>query len=199
MRFTMKIEKALKRQKVYKKLFFIFMAIISIFLPIVAYLANIRMLFMMIYLIVLELLILFAITIKLDFYRLEFSCQNGRLKFKSGIFSNQCLILCKDVAVVHTNKSNVDMEIIIVTSIKFKNKRLRPITKGFLQRYPEASHEYLRLKRLNPENIYYYQIIRKGDLKKYILLDLIYKNCVNGAFTASAIQNIKIARGQNEL
>lgn len=199
MRFTMKIEKALKRQKVYKKLFFISMAIISIFLPIVSYLSNIRTVFMMVYLIVLEVLILFAIIIKLNFYRLEFSCQNGRLKFKSGIFSNQCLILCKDVAVVHTNKSNVDMEIIIVTSIKFKNKRLRPITKGFLQRYPEASHEYLRLKRLNPENIYYYQIIRKGDLKKYILLDLIYKNCVNGAFTASAIQNIKIARGQNEL
>lgn len=199
MRFTMKIEKALKRQKVYKKLFFISMAIISSFLPIVSYLSNIRTVFMMVYLIVLEVLILFAIVIKLNFYRLEFSCQNGRLKFKSGIFSNQCLILCKDVAVVHTNKSNVDMEIIIVTSIKFKNKRLRPITKGFLQRYPEASHEYLRLKRLNPENIYYYQIIRKGDLKKYILLDIIYKNCVNGAFTASAIENIKIARGQNEL
>lgn len=199
MRFTVKIEKALKRQKVYKKLFFIFMAIISIFLPIVAYLANIRMLFMMIYLIVLELLILFAITIKLDFYRLEFSCQNGRLKFKNGILSNESLILCKDVAIVHTNKSNVDIEIIIVTSKNLKNKRLLPITEGFIKRYPEASHDYLKLKRLNPETIYYFQIITKGALKKYILLDTIYKNCISANFTASAIENIKIARGQNEI
>lgn len=199
MRFTVKIEKALKRQKAYKKLFFISMAIISGFLPIVFYLSNIRTVFMMVYLILIELLILFAIIIKLDFYRLEFSCQNGRLKFKSGIFSNESLILCKDVAIVHANKSNVDIEIIIVTSMNLKNKRLRLITEDFMQRYPEASHDYLRLKRLNPEVIYYFQIIRKGALKKYILLDIIYKNCVNGIFTASAIENIKIARGQNEI
>lgn len=199
MRFTIKIEKALKRQKAYKKLFFISMVIISILLPIVAYLANIRTIFMMIYLIVLELLILFAVIIKLNFYRLEFSCENSRLKFKNGIFSNENLILCKNVAIVHTNKLNLDMEIIIVTSGKFKNKRLKPITKGFMQRYPEASHEYLRLKRLNPETTYYFQIIRNGALKKYLLLDTIYKYCVNGAFTASAIENIKIARGQNEI
>lgn len=198
MKFTMKIDKALKKQKKYKRLFLISMAIISIFLPIVAYLANIRTFFMMAYLTVIELLIIFAIIKKLNFYRLEFNCENSRLRFKSGILSNESLILSKNVAVVHTNKSNVDMEIIIITSIKFKNKKLKPITKGFMQRYPEASHEYLRLKRLNPETIYYFQIIRNGAFKKYVFLDSIYKMCVNATFTASAIENIKIARGQSE-
>lgn len=199
MKFTMKIEKALKKQKNYKRLFFISMVTISILLPIIAYLANIRTVFMIVYLILLELLIFIAIIVKLDFYRLEFSCENSRLRFKSGIFSEQSLILCKNVSVVHTNKTDVDMEIIIITSIKFKNKKLKPITKGFMQKYPEASHEYLKLKRLSPENVYYFQIIRKGALDKYILLDIIYKNCVSAVFTASAIENIKIARGQSEI
>lgn len=194
----MKLEKALKRQKKYKKLFFISMAIIGILLPILTYLANIRTFFIITYLILLEFLILIAIIIKLNFYRLEFSCENSKLRFKSGIFSDESLILCKNVAIVHTNKTNVDIDIIIITSMKFKNKKLRPITKGFMQKYSEASHEYLRLKRMNPETIYYFQVIRNGALYKYKFLDTIYKNCVSAVFTASAIENIKIARGQSE-
>ena len=33
----------------------------------------------------------------------------------------------------------------------------------------------------------------------YILLDNIYRNCVNASYTSSAIDNIKIARGQKEI
>lgn len=43
---------------------------------------------------------------------------------------------------------------------------------------------------------YYFQVIRRGGLKKYLLLDLIYKNCVRATYTEESIQNIKIARGQ---
>lgn len=195
----MKIDKALKKQKKHKKLFFISMVVISIFLPVISYLANIRTLFMMAYLSIIELLIFIAIIRKLNFYRLQFSCDNSKLKFKSGILVNESLILCKNVAVIHTNKTNVDMEIIAITSVKFKNKKLKPITKGFMLKYPEASHEYLKLKKLNPETIYYFQIIRYGAFKKYVFLDEIYKSCVNANFTASAIENIKIARGQSEI
>ena len=41
---------------------------------------------------------------------------------------------------------------------------------------------------------YYFQIIRKGALNKYILLETIYKNCVKATYTTAAIDNIKIAR-----
>ena len=37
------------------------------------------------------------------------------------------------------------------------------------------------------------------NLRKYIFLDNIYRNCVKAAYTTSAIENIKIARGQNEI
>ena len=36
-------------------------------------------------------------------------------------------------------------------------------------------------------------------LKKYNLLDEIYKNCVRASYTSSAIENIKIAREQIEI
>ena len=91
------------------------------------------------------------------------------------------------------------MEIIIVTNVKFKNKRLKPITKGFMHRYPEVAKEYEKLHKKNPEIIYYFQIVRKGALKKYLMLDQIYKNCVKAVYTTSAIENIKIARGQNDI
>ena len=96
------------------------------------------------------------------------------------------------------NDTKEDMEIIIVTTMKFRNKSLKHISKSFLQRYPEVNHEYLKLKKLNSEDTYYFQIINRGALNKYILLEIIYKNCVKAVYTSSAIDNIKIARRQNE-
>lgn len=195
----MYIDKALKKQNKFKKLFFISMVFLGVFLPIIAYLANIKSIFVIGYLIVIEVLILLAIITKINFYKLEFSCLNNRLKFKSGLFSKENLLICDKIAIVHTNKSKEDMEIVIVTTMKFKNKWLKPITKSFLQKYPEASHEYLRLKKITPDTMFYYQIVRRGALNKYILLEMIYKNCVKSVYTTSAIENIKISRNQKEI
>ena len=189
----MYIDKALKRQSKFKKIFYSTMIFLSIFLPMMVYLANIRSKFIYIYLLVLEILILLSILNKVDFYKLKFSCGN-----KSGLFSKDSILICDKIAIVHTNNTKEDIEIIIVTTMRFRNKSLKPISKSFLQRYPEANHEYLKLRRLNPEETYYFQVIRKGALNKYILLEVIYKNCVKAIYTSSAIDNIKIARMQNE-
>lgn len=194
----MYIDKALKRQSKLKKLFYSTMIFLSIFLPMMVYLANIRSKFIYIYLLVLEILILLSIVNKINFYNLKFSCANNKLKFKSGLFSKENILICDKIAIVHTNNIKEDIEIVIVTTMRFRNKSLKPVSKSFLQRYPEANHEYLKLKRLNPEEGYYFQVIRRGALNKYILLEVIYKNCVKAIYTSSAIDNIKIARGQNE-
>ena len=195
----MYIDKALKKQSKLKRLFFITMGFLSVFLPIIAYLADMKSIFIFCYLIVLEILIFIAIIIKINFYKLQFSCSNNKLKFKSGLFSKENLLICDKIAIVHTNKIKEDMEIVIVTTAKFKNKWLKPITKSFLYKYPEINNEYLRLKKTNPDTIFYFQIIRRGALNKYILLDIIYKNCVKSAYTVSAIESIKISRNQKEI
>lgn len=192
----MNIYKALKKEKKSIKRFYIIMLILFISLPLAVYLTGLTSFFYLSYLAFIEFLIFVAVINKVNYTTIKYSCSNNRLKYKSGIFSKNNLILCDKVALVHTSKIEQDMEIIIVTSIKFRNKGLKLVTEGFLKRYKTIENEYLKLKKLNPDTIFYYQIIRRGGLKKYLLLDLIYKNCVKAVYTEEGIQNIKIARGQ---
>lgn len=195
----MKINKAIKKEKNSNSIFFVVMAIIFIILPLVAYLSQIKHLFLWIYLAFIEILIIFAIITKINQNKLEFTLNNNKLKFKNGLFNRECIVLCDKVVIVHTDKSKEDMDIILITINKFRNPYLKPITKGFMKKYSEASEEYLKVKKINPEEVYYFQVIRRGSLKKYILLDEIFKNCVKANYTASAIENIKVAREQIEL
>lgn len=192
----MDIYTAIKKERFHLKLFFITMFIISVILPISIVLTNMTKLFYLIYLGVIEFLIVISIIIKLNHYRVVYRCSNNRLLFKTGIFSKDNLIICDKVALVHTSKSDYDLEIIILTSVKFKNRSLRKVDKSIFRRYPQIKKEYEYIKKLNPGKEYYFQVIRRGGLKKYLLLDLIYKNCVKAIYTEESIQNIKIARGQ---
>lgn len=192
----MDIYTAIKREKFHLKIFFITMIIISIILPGVLILTGLTSIFYMSYVVFIEFLIVIAIIIKMNSYKVEYRYLNNRLMFKVGIFSKEHLIICDKVALVHTSKSDYDLEIVIITSVVFKNMGLRPIDKNFLKRYPQIVGEYDDIKKLNPKKDYYFQVVKRGGLKKYLLLDSIYKNCVKAIYTDESIQNIKIARGQ---
>lgn len=195
----MKIEKALKKQKKYNILFIAFMFFLATFLPIITYLSYVNSFIVVVFLILIELLIFIAIIRKMNSCTLKFSCANNKLKFSSGLFSNYAYIQCDRVAIVHTNKKHEEMEIIIVTKGKIKNQKMKLINKEFIKKYEESAVEYRRLKRINKDVVCYFKIIRNGEFKKYILLDNIYRNCVNATYTTAAIENIKIARGQKEI
>ena len=128
---------------------------------------------------------------------LKFYYKNNILKLKSGIFSGYTYIQCDKVLLVHTDRNNDEIEIIIITSRK--NKKTKVITRKFKNKYRDIEDEYMRLKRIDQNTIYYFQVIKYGELKKYMLLDNIYKSCVNAIYTEAAIENIKIARGQKEI
>ncbi|MGL4774454.1 MAG: hypothetical protein ACRC2K_12880 [Clostridium sp.] len=192
----MDIYKALKWEKKMLKRFFVAMIIIAIFLPIAMMLAGVNDFFYVSYLLIIELLIILAILLKSNYHFIKYSCINNKLKVKSGLFGRDNLFLCDKVAIVHTHKMEDEMDIILVTTINFRNKKMKLVGKNILKRYPSLAEEYIAQKELEPEKIFYYYIIRKGGLKKYLLLDQIYKNCVKAVYTEEAIQNIKIARGQ---
>ena len=195
----MKILKALKKEKKQEKHFFIFMIILFLSLPLIAFLSQIESIFLWFYLGVIEFLIGIACINKLNYHYLRFSCNNNKLKFKSGLFLKESVIICDKVAVVHTDKDKEEMDIILISTVRFRNKYLKPVSKGFLKKYPEALEEYIKVKKINPEESYYFQVIKRGALKKYMLLDVIHKNCVRAIYTSSAIENIKLAREQIEL
>ncbi|MBE6062255.1 MAG: hypothetical protein E7207_01540 [Clostridium butyricum] len=194
----MDIYTAVKREKKNLKIFFIFMIIIALVLPIAVIITNLTTFFYLTYLGVIEFLIVVSMIIKLNYYKVDFKCTNNKLTFKTGILTKRHLVICDKVVVVHTNKSDYDLEIIIVTTVNFKNKLLRKIDDNFLKRYPSVKKSLNYIKKINSEDDrqYYFQVVRRGGLKKYLLLDCIYKNCVKAIYTEDSIQNIKIARGQ---
>ena len=192
----MEINKALKRIRKKENIFFIIMGILSVSIPTLAYLANLKNTFIYVYIMIIEILILIAILSRINTCTLKFKYYNSRFKIRQGLFLRESIILCENVAIVHTSKEREDVEIIIVTSSKFRNKKARPVTKGFLKKYREVEREYKRLKKINEEQTYYFQIIRNGSLRKYIFLENIYTTCVKSAYTPAAIESIKIARGQ---
>ena len=192
----MNIYKAIKLERKHLKVFLVTMFLISIILPMALVLTDLTTLFYLSYLAFIEILIVMAIIIKLNAYRVEYTCLNNRLTFKTGIFTRERLIICYKVALVHTNKSDYDLEIVLITNVVFRNKSLRPVDDNFLKRYPQIRSEYANLKQLYPNKKYYFQVIRRGGLRKYLLLDSIYRNCVKAIYTDESIQNIKIARGQ---
>ena len=192
----MEINRALKRIRKKENIFFIIMGILAVLIPTLAYLANLKNTFIYVYIMIIEILILIAILSRINTCTLKFKYYNSRFKIRQGLFLRESIILCDNVAIVHTNKDREELEIIIVTSSKFRNKKARPIVKGFLKRYPEVEREYNRLKKINEEQTYYFQIIRNGSLRKYIFLENIYTTCVKSAYTQAAIESIKIARGQ---
>lgn len=192
----MDIYRAIKKEKMHLKVFLITMVIILIILPIVLIITGLTTIFYMTYVVFIDFLIVIAIIIKMNFYMVEYRCLNNRLMFKAGIFAKEYLIICDKVVLVHTNKSDYDLEIVLIASVIFKNRGLRPIDKNFLKRYPQIAEEYNDIKQQNPKKDYYFQVVKRGGLKKYLLLDSIYKNCVKAIYTDESIQNIKIARGQ---
>lgn len=192
----MDIYKAIKLEKRRLKLFIILMIMIGLILPIILILTNLFTLFYISYLIIIEILICMAVIIKLNYYKVEYRCINNRLMFKTGILTKENLLMCDKVCLVHTNNCDYDLEIILITSVVFKNKYLRPVDENFLKRYSQIKPYYKKIKQKNPDKKYYFQVIKRGGLKKYLLLDSIYRNCVKAVYTDESIQNIKIARGQ---
>lgn len=192
----MDIYKAIKMEKKSLKRFYKLMGILFIGLPFSVYLTGVRTIFFLVYLLIIELLIISAVINKLNYYSLRYSYNANKLNIKNGLFANNNLILCDKVILVHTEKMESDMEIIIISTMNFRNKNLRPVVNGFLKKYPKVDEELKKISNGNNQQIYYFQIIRKGGLRKYLLLDTIYKNCVKAIYTNDSIQNIKIARGQ---
>ena len=192
----MDIYKAIKMEKKSLKRFYRLMIILFIGLPLSVYLTGVKSIFYLVYLLIIELLIIAAVINKLNYYSLKYNYNANKLNITNGLFANNSLILCDKVVLVHTEKMESDMEIIIISTMSFRNKSLRPIVKGFLKKYPKVQEELKKVSNYHNQKKYYFQIIRKGGLSKYLLLDTIYKNCVKAIYTNDCIENIKIARGQ---
>ncbi len=194
----MDINKAIRKQKKSYKIFMLSMCFIFLILPLVLFIYGNITFFLLSYLIFIEIMIILAMVGRKNWERLEFQCQNNRLKIKLGVFGKKYIVLCDKVVLVHTEKSREDIELILISSMKFRNKKFKPVSLDLFKKYPYAASQYEKIKKMHPEHSYYYMTIKNGGFYKYMLLDIIYKNCVKAVYTEEAIDSIKLARGQKE-
>lgn len=191
----MDINKALRVEKKKNIRFYIYMCILAIIIPGSLWATSIIDGFFIGYAIIMELLIILVILKRIDSFKLEYKYLNNKLTFKTGLFNKKNLILCDQVALIHTEGIEEDMKVIVISTVKFRNSRFKPVVEGLLRKYPKMKDEYKKIKNVNPDKVFYYLILKKGGLKKYTMLGDLFTYCARSSYTDEAIQNIKISRG----
>lgn len=195
----MSIEKAIKKQKSRNRNIIIVLMLLFLILPVAVLLTGQTKIQFIIGLIVIEMLILLSVFAEINIYALKFTCHNNRLKVQQGIIDDQNLILCDAVRIVHAEERQGEIDIIIITNRKVRNKYMKTVSSKFFDKYKEVYDEYKKLKRFSDDEHYYRTVIKAGGMKKYMLLKEIYSSCVKAVYTESAIESIKIARGYKEI
>lgn len=187
----MNINKAIKKQEKSHKRFLLILGFIFFVLPLILFASGKLELFLIVYLIIIEMLILTTIIININNNYLKYSIENFKLKVSLNKFGEGYTIVCDKVVLVHSEKQEAEMEVIIITNSKFRNKKIKAVDEVFIRKYPYLSQEYLKIKRHNSENIYFYIVIKKGSFEKYRFLDFIYRNCLQANYTNEAVDRIK--------
>jgi hypothetical protein len=187
----MDLNKAIRKQKKSYTRFMLSMCFIFLFLPLILFMSKKITVFFLIYLSVIEILIMVAVIIRASYESLKFNYDEYKLKIKSSLFGGGINIICDKVALVHTEGQLDKIEIIIITTSRLRNKKIKSINSDFLEKYPYVTYHYYRIKKQFPENSYYYTIITRGGYHKYQLLNKIFVSCVYGFFTEEAIDTIK--------
>ena len=200
----MNIDKAIRKQKKSYKRFLLSMCFIFFALPAILILSKKVYIFYIVYLIIIEALILMSIFIRISNESLKFKNDGYRLQISIGINNKKINIITEKVSLVHvenilSDKGEViDFKIILIAGSKFRSDRMVPISINFLKKYSYIAYHYNRIKVMQPEDNYYYTIIKKGGFNKYPLMDIIYKTCVYSYFTGEAIEKIKFYRENSQ-
>jgi hypothetical protein len=187
----MDINKAIRKQEKSHKMFLLFLGFIFLFLPGVLFLSGNLNLFLLVYLVIIELLILIAVLVSINNNFLNYTVDGYKLRLQFKKFGGEINIVCDKVSFVHTEGSGSEMNIVMLTTSKFRNKKISEVDEEFLKRHSYVALNYYRIKKLNPEINYYYIIISKGNYHKYRLLDMIYRNCVKAQYTEETVERIK--------
>lgn len=186
----MDIDKVLRKQRKSYKRFMLSMGFIFVLLPIALYISRVFNIFFILYLMVVETLVLFSMLIRYNEEYLSYNINGTKLHIVTGATKIKYSISSEKVAIVHVLPNEKYFDLMIVTKSRFRNKRLHHLDFRVLERYPEVEKIYNKLK-MPEEGPYYFFYVRKGGIKKYLLLNFLYKHCVSATFSESSVEKIK--------
>jgi hypothetical protein len=187
----MNINKAIRKQKKTYKRFMLSMCFIFVLLPIILIVSKIMNLFFVIYLVCIEMMIFFVVMIRLNDEYIDFKLDGYKISIWCGVTRVKFIIICKKVALIHVDGQGKDLKIVIITTSRFRNKKIKPVDIDFIKMNPYVAQMYNKIKILMPEKSYFYFIINNGGFKKYVLLDILYKFCLSAVFSGDAVEKIK--------
>lgn len=191
----MDINKVLKKQKKSYKRFMLSMGFIFIGLPIALICSKINNPFFYLYLLIIEVLILESMMIRTNEEVLEFKQIGSKVAIEVGVLHKKYTIIPNKIAIIHIIPTGKFFDILIISKSRFRNKRLKHVDFRFLSKQPIIDKYYNRIRK-EDEDPYFYFVIKKGGIKKYMLLDYLYKTCVSAIFTDITIEKIKEYRSQ---
>ncbi|OFI06196.1 hypothetical protein CLOACE_12290 [Clostridium acetireducens DSM 10703] len=199
----MNINKAIKKQNKSYKRFMLFMCFVFFTLPLLLFLYKKANLFFIMYLIINEILLLLVVLIRINNEYLKIKKDSYKIKIKSGIFSEEINIVWDKVVFIGIEKfirkydNEEDFKIILISTSKFRNDRMLALKETFILNHPLMEDYYINLKKIYCNEELFYTIISKGKYYRYLLLDVLYRNCVKAYFDKEAINKIKMYREIN--
>lgn len=196
----MYIDKAIKKQEKSFHLFIFFMILIALGLPTISmfftdYFNKITILL----LILIEVVIVVCIVFLINEMTLKYEYYKGRFKVKTSLFQGYKSIFCEKVVLVHAIGNIDNITLLIIYMGKPKSKLFEEVDTGLFDKYPLISELYKKVKKQYPDYEFCYATITHGGIKKFKLLDEIYKKCIDALYTDEAIDNIKIARSDKKI
>lgn len=188
----MNINKAIRKQRKSYIRFLLSMCFVFFALPAAFLFYGRGRVFYIGYLAAVEALIALAVYLRAGQERLEFEYTMGRLRLKRGVLGKTEGIECNKIMYVDVEpaaervKGFQEFSIILVSKSRFRNKKLKAADPEFLSRYRGIADR--------PGQDLYYLTIGSGGLRKYKLLDTLFRSCVKASFSENAIEKIKFYR-----
>jgi len=187
----MNINKAIKKQGKSINRFLLLMGFIFFILIFTYFFTHSYGTFFLTYLIIIEAIILAAIFITINYYMLSYDVHGYKIMIKQGLIGERINISGDKVVFIGIEEREKDFQIILISTVKIRSKKSKKIDKEFLIKYGYISSYYLDILKKGNEDSYYYIILNKGGLKKYPLINSMYKACVYAEYSDEAIKKIK--------
>lgn len=195
----MNLKKRLKKEKTNKTRVMLICSTIMILIPYMVVVLNDEGIFKgwefnfaLSYAILVDVLLFLYILKSISDMHLSFYVNQQKIKIKDGLFKLYFQIQLQKVIYVDIIKrKNDDFEIFIIIKKGKRNKKCVPFNIEFIESHPEfrLTYEYLSDKNTVVDFLGTY--IRKGGVKKYYLLYVLFKNSYNSECSKTALEYVK--------
>lgn len=186
----MNINKAIRKQRKSYKRFLLSMCFVFFALPASMIFYGRTEKFYIAFLVAIEALVAVSVCMRANRENLDFDYSMGWIRLRRGLLGRTESINCDRIKYVDVEagvekvKGFQDFRIILVSDSKFRNKKLKAVDQSFREKYA--------LRDIGQEQ--FYIAVESGGLRKYRLLDAVFKSCVKAAYSEKAIETIKYYR-----